>query len=480
MELRFLWQLCRAHWRFITITTVVATILGLGATYVLPESFEASTDILIRPEQKPSFQQGSASGKTMDYPVSFNIPPDTMSDTYGAIMSSAAIATRVEDQLQLHTIQDPWPEQWWLQALFTLRDWTRVAVFSTWDILRYGRVEPQLPPYWRKVKDIQDGLEAKTVNKTYIFTLTATWADPDVAVKIADTAAQAFVDYSREARTREEGTSAGLLGEQVDAAAEKLAEARTELDTFRRESGTEALDQELQLRLDGISRFESELEKAKKELAETDAELGAMASLLSGDTVAKTLRSDSRGQVESKQADRLAHRKALAARIGSLGATIDRYRREAATLGASQSKLAELALQVSLLEENYKMLVKSHEEAKIAAAQALSEIRVVHPAVRPRYPEGPVKIYYAGGGALTGLLLALGLILLIDYMNHRVRSRDEIERVLGVPVLASVPHAKLPARAALLLAPRAGHAAGFAWRALPRAAGPREDRRHGA
>lgn len=480
MELRFLWQLCRAHWRFIAVTTVVATIMGLGATYVLPESFEASTDVLIRPESKPSFQPGSPAGKTMDYPVSFNIPPDTISDTYGAIMSSTAIATRVEDQLQLHTMKETWPEQWWLQALFTVRDWTRVAVFSTWDILRYGRVEPQLPPYWHSVKDIREGLEAKTVGKTYIFTLTATWSDPDLAVKIADTAAQAFVDYSRDARTREEGTSAQLLGEQVKSTAVKLAAARTDLDAFKRETGTEALDQELQLRLDGVARFENEREKARKELAEIDAELGVMSSLVTGKTELKTLRGDSRSQVESKRADRLAQRQAVAARIGALSATIERYRAEASQLGSSQSRLSQIALEVGLLEDNYKMLVKSYEEARIATAQSLSEIRVVHPAVRPRYPDGPVKIYYAGGGALTGLLLALGLILLLDYMDHRVRSRDEIEDLLGVPVLASVPHAGLPARAALLLAPTATHAAGVAWHALPHSASPREGRRHGA
>jgi uncharacterized protein involved in exopolysaccharide biosynthesis len=477
MELRYLWQLCRAYWRFITVVTVVATVAGLGATYVLPEAFEASTDILIRPEQKPSFQQGSAAGKTMDYPVSFNIPPDTISDTYGAIMSSDAIATRVEDQLQLHTRKEEWPTQWWLQALFTVRDYARIAVFSTWDFLRYGRVEPQLPPYWKSVKDIKDGLDAKTVGKTYIFTLTATWADPDDAVKIADTAAAAFVEYSRAARTSEEGTSAGMLGEQVDETAAKLAAARAKLDAFKQKSGTDSLEQQMQLRLDGVAKFEDDRETAKKELSEVDAELAEIQTILGGGSVAKTLRGDSRSQVEAKQTDRLARRKALVARIGALSATIDRYQKQATALSGNQSEEQQIALEVGLLEDNYKMLVKSYEEARIAAAQALSEIRVLHPAIRPRYPDGPVKLYYAGGGALTGLLLALGIVLLLDYMDHRVRSADEIEHVLGVAVLASVPHAVLPARAALLLGPNAGHAAGVSWGALPPVAGPREDHR---
>ena len=477
MELRYLWQLCRAYWRFITVVTVVATVAGLGATYVLPESFEASTDILIRPEQKPTFQQGSASGKTMDYPVSFNIPPDTISDTYGAIMSSDAIATRVEDQLQLHTITEPWPDQWWLQAIFTLRDYARVVVFSTWDILRYGRVEPQLPPYWHSVKDIKDGLDSKTVNKTYIFTLTATWSDPDIAVKIADTAANAFVEYSRAARTQEEGTSAGLLADQVKDTQQKLLDARAKLDAFKQRSGTDSLEQEMQLRLDSVSKFEEDRETAKKELSEVDAELSEIQKLLAGESVAKTLRSDSRSSTESKQTDRLARRKALVARIGALTASIDHYRAEAAQLSGNESEQQQIALEVGLLEENYKMLVKSYEEARVAAAQALSEIRVLHPAIRPRYPTGPIKIYYAGGGLLTGLLLALGIVLLIDYMDHRVRTAQEIEDLLGVAVLASMPHAALPAHAALLLGPYADHAAGVSWGALPPVAGPREDRR---
>jgi hypothetical protein len=58
-----------------------------------------------------------------------------------------------------------------------------------------------------------------------------------------------------------------------------------------------------------------------------------------------------------------------------------------------------------------------------------------------------------------------------------VRSADEIEHVLGVAVLASVPHAALPAHAALLLGPNAGHAAGVSWGALPPHAGSREDPR---
>jgi uncharacterized protein involved in exopolysaccharide biosynthesis len=269
-----------------------------------------------------------------------------------------------------------------------------------------------------------------------------------------------------------------MLAEQVKETSAKLADARAKLDAFKEKSGTDSLEQQMQLRLDGVAKFEDDRETAKKELSEVDAELAEIQTILGGGSVAKTLRGDSRSQVEAKQTDRLARRKALVARIGALSATIDRYQKQATALSGNQSEEQQIALEVGLLEDNYKMLVKSYEEARIAAAQALSEIRVLHPAIRPRYPDGPVKLYYAGGGALTGLLLALGIVLLIDYMDHRVRSADEIEHVLGVAVLASVPHATLPARATLLLGSNARHAAGLSWGALPPVAGPREDHRH--
>jgi uncharacterized protein involved in exopolysaccharide biosynthesis len=458
MEIRYLLQMLRANWLFITLVSLVAGLLGLSATYVLPENFEATTQILIRPQERAAFDE-SKTKAMMDYPLGFNIPVGTISQTYAEIMTSEAIATKVEDRLQLHTIETPWPDDFWMSLLFTVRDYAKLAIFSTWDFIRFGRIEPQLDPYWKTVKDIREGLEADPVQDTYIFTLTASWSDPDIAVKIADTAAETFVQYSREARTREEGTSAGYLASTLDDTSTALSEARAELDYYRERIGAANLEQELQLTLDSLSDFEKELEDAERKRSELDAEVVSLKALLSGKSAARTLRGDARTATEARLADRIASRDAVDTRVASLQETVERYRSRSAELGSYQSRLAQLGLDVGLLEDSYRMIAHEYEESRIATAQDVTEIRVLHPAVRPRYPTGPIKVYYAGGALALGVLLSLGLVLLVDYADHRVRSTEEIEDSLGVPVIASLPHTALPSGSTEVL----GHDASLAW-----------------
>jgi hypothetical protein len=90
----------------------------------------------------------------------------------------------------------------------------------------------------------------------------------------------------------------------------------------------------------------------------------------------------------------------------------------------------------------------------LAAAEEISEIRILHRALPPVYPDGPIKIYYAGGGLGIAFLLALGLALLVDYAEPLIRTEEETERTTGAPVLAMVPHGEVPADARALL--RAG------------------------
>ncbi len=69
----------------------------------------------------------------------------------------------------------------------------------------------------------------------------------------------------------------------------------------------------------------------------------------------------------------------------------------------------------------------------------------------PIRPNKPRTMLMAG---LMGLGLAVGLVLLIDRLDSTIRSVDEAEKVLGLPVLAAVPEeksAKMPKNAMVML-----------------------------
>lgn len=530
MDFRYLLQILRAHWLFITILSVVSGLGGLAATYVIPEKYNASTKILIRPQKEVEASPGSKA--MMDYPVSFNIPVESISQTYAEIMVSEAVATKVVEILHLDVRTPKVDHRWYIQSLREMRDWVKLGVKNTWDFVRYGRIEKKTP-YWQAVEDVLDALKAEPVKDTYLFTLTASAGEPDVAKHIANTSAQVFMEYTRDSRLQEGGTSTEFIAKNLETVQGELKKARTDIDRFRKRTNAASLDEELTLKLNVISQFESDIETGRKQLREVEAELavlrlqeaGQHKEIHSSTTLAKnpvlqqletevasyevelaglrqtlnpshpkiqslvakigeaririqaetaqvrekdtSVANPLQQELEKRLLDRSAIRDSLLARLDSLGTTVQRYHSDIGQLISHKSELARLTLDLNTLEDTYKLVTKEYAESRLAAARDISEIRVIHPATQPLYPVRPIKIYYAGGGLATGFLLALGLVLFIDYMDRHLRTREDIEGVFGIPVLATLPHARLSGgRAELTNGPRV--TASLPWSTLDR------------
>jgi polysaccharide biosynthesis transport protein len=73
-------------------------------------------------------------------------------------------------------------------------------------------------------------------------------------------------------------------------------------------------------------------------------------------------------------------------------------------------------------------------------AQAPLHATLVTPAPLPLTPAGLGKKTLLPLGALLGLLVGIGAVLLRDRLDDRVRDRDDLERCLDAPVAAEVPH----------------------------------------
>jgi capsular exopolysaccharide synthesis family protein len=67
-------------------------------------------------------------------------------------------------------------------------------------------------------------------------------------------------------------------------------------------------------------------------------------------------------------------------------------------------------------------------------------VHVFETAVPPTTPDHPSPKLYAGIGALAGILLAVGLVLLMELLDDRVRSAADVEQTTGLPLLATVPN----------------------------------------
>ena len=65
-------------------------------------------------------------------------------------------------------------------------------------------------------------------------------------------------------------------------------------------------------------------------------------------------------------------------------------------------------------------------------------ITIVEPATVPNYPSGPNKTKIVLTATAVGVVLAAGIVLLLEFMDNTIQSSDDIEKHLGIPVLAQI------------------------------------------
>ena len=98
----------------------------------------------------------------------------------------------------------------------------------------------------------------------------------------------------------------------------------------------------------------------------------------------------------------------------------------------------EIANRRALLDDLLKKLSEAGVTARLQTTRE-SNVRVVDRALIPGSPFRPSLRNDLSMGLSAGLILGIGLVLLIRFLDRTVKSSDELERLLGLPVLAVIP-----------------------------------------
>ena len=66
-------------------------------------------------------------------------------------------------------------------------------------------------------------------------------------------------------------------------------------------------------------------------------------------------------------------------------------------------------------------------------------IQIIEKAEMPESPISPNKVLNTIIGFMLGMMVAIGIAFLLEYMDNTVRSKDELEKLLDIPVLGNIP-----------------------------------------
>jgi len=111
-----------------------------------------------------------------------------------------------------------------------------------------------------------------------------------------------------------------------------------------------------------------------------------------------------------------------------------------ARMPGQQKDLLDITRRQQILEQLYQFLLEKKLETAISSASTISSVKVLEPARSSRTPIRPNR----QGAYMFAVLLGLGIPVfvsfLLEYLNDRVRSRQDVVRGTQAPIIGEIGH----------------------------------------
>ncbi len=317
-----------------------------------------------------------------------------------------------------------------------------------------------------------------------LMNVTAAAHDPDLAAQIANSVADNYLDSERQRVEAPERERARRYAQQLAELESKVHQAQRQMAEFRQTTGVADLGAQTTAEEEILKGLQKKLDDAQS--ARRTAEVKAM-----GDPTvsASTIASDSVRQLKAQLASEELQ---LAQLTPTLGANHPKIRELNAQIASTRGAIAEeietlshsnsaditashelehkllaaiqaqnakvLAIRKLRDEGNqyvlalesaqsvYKRALDGYDQIMFASTGNYNYVNLVTHALRPQVSSGPNKKKLAMMAAVTGLVLGIGIPFAYELLlNRRIRCTDDLERTLGIRVLADFGTARLSA-----------------------------------
>lgn len=157
-------------------------------------------------------------------------------------------------------------------------------------------------------------------------------------------------------------------------------------------------------------------------------------------TVQNTVRTTLLTELYRAESDHLAKQ----ARERTLIRQIEALTQEIHEVDANASELRQLAAASASASKTYATYVQQREEARIAKATHadVTNLHVINNATVPSRPKYP-RLLLVVIGAVVGLFMGFALAFVSELFSHTLNRKEEVERELGLPVLAAMPDMRI-------------------------------------
>lgn len=455
----------RRRWPLVVVCCLLAGTFALIRYSLTPKEYQATTIIQIERKRLSLLALGQA-GWLEDWWNMEYYP------TQYRLLRSRGMAERVV--LNLRLPEDP---------TFTGRPAGRLTPQDPATVTSFDD-EAELAGFANRVKN---GLTVNPIPETQLVELTYRSTSPELAARVANGYAEAFIQWGIESRNYTVGQASSTLSAQIENLRQEIEELQQQLNKFTHDAG-DTLDPAGEALIERRRTLETQSnrviaeritkEVAYKQLLDLADEM--IANTASSGRVSQLqdevfqLESEYREKLETYRPEwpdmvelrgRIEEKKDALARLvretvnqirDQAYADYQKARQEEDRIAAELRNLADEARQVdssALQYNNLLTLINTRKEllSELLKRQSQTEVafrvqtgqesnaRVIDSAVVPGAPFRPSLQRDLSQALLLGLLLGLGGVVLLEYLDRTIKTPEELESLLGLPNLAVIP-----------------------------------------
>lgn len=449
MNISQLLRILLARKRIILATLLVTVSLTFLVSMMLPKTYKATASVLLN-------------YKGMD-PLTGIVMPSQLLPGYMAtqidIISSKNVAARVVDQLKLAHNPDV------------------VARFNS-ATGGNGTVRDWLADLLLKNLDVVPSRESSVVEINF------KGSDPKFVAGIANAFAEEYQRLSIELKSEPMKKASAYFNEQTKLLRDNVEAAQSRLSKYQQERGIVSTDNRVDFEMNRLNDLSAQLVAAqaasieatsrqgmamgsrgsespdvvanpvvqnlKVQLAGAEARLAEVGGRLGRNhpqylsvsaEVAK-IRSSLGAQSQSASNSVSNNASVLQAREAAIRAALAAQKTRILELNRGRDELGVLVKDVESAQRAFDAASQRFSQTKIEGQSEQSDISVLNPATPPLGAAGPRVLLNTLLSAFLGTMLGLGFALLIEMIDRRVRSENDLAEVLQMPVFGVIDWSK--------------------------------------
>lgn len=427
--------------KWVILGVLLATVsITAAVSLMLPKEYKASTTLIVDSKSKDSL-----TGQML---------PSQMFPGYMAtqidIIQSSQVASRVVSQLKL--ADNPATRAQFMQATRgqgTIEQWLGDV------LLRQVEAEPS--------------------RESSIITISFTGSDPRFAALVANAFAKAYIETNLDLRVAPARQTAAWFEQQIAQLRANLDQAQQKLTAYQREKGLVESEERLDVETRRLADLAGQVAAAQSAFFDASSRTRDSSSLpeVTNNPVVQNLKAQV-AQGEGRlaelsnrvgvnhpdfirlQAEVDTYKAKLAAELGTatrgVGTTADAARQRLAELNRAferqksrvlalkqqREEATLLARDVENAQRIYDSALQRYGQSRMEAQSTQTDIAVLNPATPPIQPSKPRVMFNILLAVFFGTLLGVALGFLMELLDRRVRSGQDIVAGLDIPVLAEV------------------------------------------